>query len=274
MRHTNSDLKTLQLQYHGFIQTPNLWLANTVFGLNQFVYTPNPNIQFTDSYNIPIRLGKRVEHFVCQDFNSNSDIQLLAHNLQIQRNKQTIGELDALIKHQEQYIHLEIVYKFYLYDPAVGSNELDHYIGPNRKDSLNYKLEKLKTKQLALLFRPEIKPYLDQLGLKVSDIQQQILFKAQLFMPYGKSLPDLQVLNPDGIAGYYIKRESLPSLSHCLFYIPSKLNWLIAVQPDVSWLSYNRFLEALSVFLDHRQAPLIWMKHPDGNMERCFVVWW
>jgi len=53
-------------------------------------------------------------------------------------------------------IHLEIIYKFYLYDPSIGLTQLDHWIGPNRRDSLVKKLTKLKQKQLPLLYHPLI----------------------------------------------------------------------------------------------------------------------
>ena len=56
--------------------------------------------------------------------------------------KITIGEIDCLIEYLNKYIHLEIVYKFYLYDEHINTGELDHWIGPNRKDSLVFKLNK------------------------------------------------------------------------------------------------------------------------------------
>ncbi len=38
--------------------------------------------------------------------------------------------------------------------------------------------------------------------------------------------------------------------------------------------SQGDFNTALQVFLDKNQSPLVWIKHPNGNTERVFVVWW
>ena len=270
----DSDLKAIDVQYQGFANTPNLWFGDSVYGLNQFEYTSHSNTEITDIANLPYRLGKRVEHFVCYDLEQHSDINLLAHNLQIQHNKQTIGELDVLLKHKQQPVHLEIIYKFYVYDPTVGTSELEHWIGPNRKDSLVQKLEKLKNKQLPLLFRPDTASYLQDLGLDSGQIQQNVLFKAQLFVPRVLKNSHFEQVNNACIAGVYIKKEVLPSFQYCQFYIPSKVNWLAGIQPQITWLEYANFNTELQVFLDKNQSPLVWIKHPNGNTERVFVVWW
>jgi len=62
-----------------------------------------------------------------------------------------VGELDCLILRDKKPIHLEVIYKFYLYDASVGDTEIAHFIGPNRKDSLIEKLTKLQEKQLPIL---------------------------------------------------------------------------------------------------------------------------
>jgi hypothetical protein len=270
-----SAIETQQLQYLGYSNTPNLWFGDTVYGLNQFESKIIPNTPFTNTNKLPQqRLGKRVEQFVCQDLAKHPNMTVLAHNLQIQRNQQTIGELDTVLLVNNHPVHLEIVYKFYLYDDTIGSTPLDHWIGPNRKDSFVQKLDKLKYKQLPLLFHRDTQPYLKVLALKPEQIQQEVLFKAQLFLPKTLKKTTFKSINSDCIAGSYIKRDMLPSFQNCLFYIPSKLNWLIDIQSNVSWLSYSQFLESVSVFLDRQLAPLIWIKHPNGITERCFVVWW
>ena len=38
-------------------------------------------------------------------------------------------------KKRDKYIHIEMQYKFYLYDESF-ENEIDRYIGPNRNDTL------------------------------------------------------------------------------------------------------------------------------------------
>lgn len=265
---------TVSLQYHGFRQTPNLWLGAAVYGLKAFDYDLPNHLPLADFQHLPQRLGKRVEHFVAHELKQLSHIQWLADGLQIQRNKQTIGELDALLQTSSGPVHLEIVYKFYLYDASVGSTPLEHWIGPNRKDSFVKKLNKLKNKQLPLLYRPETCSYLDDLGLTVSDIEQQVLFKAQLFIPYGEKTIDIHPLNRNCIAGYYLDYKSLPSWSHCLFYMPSKCNWLATPHADVLWQDYASFTRQVTVYLEQKQSPLVWITHPDKSLTRLFVVWW
>jgi len=65
----------------------------------------------------------------------------------------------------EQAIYLEIQFKFYLYDKTLGETEIDHCIGPMRRDSLLIKLAKLREKQLPLLYTNETKVLLISLFL-------------------------------------------------------------------------------------------------------------
>lgn len=144
----------LQRNFEGYLQTPILWQNTEVYGLQHYALKPMKVEAFTKEITQNLRLGKLVERFVFSQLGEDSECQILAENLQIQDGKRTIGELDALILDKGKPIHLEIVYKFYLFDPHENDNELSHWIGPNRKDSLLQKLEKLREKQLPLLYHP------------------------------------------------------------------------------------------------------------------------
>jgi len=264
----------VSLQYQGFRETPNLWLGAAVFGLQAYDYALVNPLPITDINHLPQRLGKRVEHFVSHELRQLSNLQLLAESLQIQRDKQTIGELDALIQTDEDAIHLEIVYKFYLYDPTVGSDTLDHWIGPNRNDSLVQKLDKLQNKQFPLLYHACTKPYLEELQLTAANLRQQVLFKAQLFVPYDAIYHHDPIINDACITGYYLKKDQLPSFRACRFYVPKKLDWLVRIHSNVAWLSYEVFSNQLFTFLDNGQSPMVWVRYPDGSLKTCFVVWW
>ncbi len=76
---------------------------------------------------------------------TNSDIEIIGQNIQVIENKITISELDCLILDNHKPVHIEIVYKFYLYDESLTGNEIDKWIGPNRNDSLKHKITKLNT---------------------------------------------------------------------------------------------------------------------------------
>ena len=204
---------------------------------------------------------------------SHKNIRILAENVQIQNGKTTLGELDCLLKKDKQVIHLEIVYKFYLYDDHIGDSEIDHFIGPNRKDALTEKLSKLKNKQLPLLHTAPCRDYLKTLGLRIDDIIQKVYFKAQLFLPYQKEIK-LTQLNPDCIYGFYFHRNQLEQFKSCKFFIPNKKDWLVIPYPNVDWLNFNDFEEKVNAFFDDEYSPMVWIKSKNGEIRKAFVVWW
>src|SRR5690606_10935595 len=108
-----------------------------------------------------------MEGFFRIEIKRSSRYRLLAQNLQIVQEKITIGEIDSIIEHIKTgaKLHIELVYKFYLYDPSI-EGEINKWIGPNRKDNLPQKINKLKEKQLPLLFRRETSRMLSQLDRK------------------------------------------------------------------------------------------------------------
>ena len=265
--------KNIQQQYHGFLNTQLLW-EDSLNGLQQFIVPKHNTTSFSGTLTKSPRLGKRVESFVSCYLQQYQSVTMLAENCQIQDKKITIGELDCLLMHNQQAVHLEIIYKFYLYDNTVGTSEIDHWIGPNRNDSLQHKLEKLTTKQLPLLYKKECEPLLQQLNLKAVNIKQRVLFKAQLFVPYSNSNIRFKQLNKDAVSGFYINLEQLHNFTDCKFYIPSKMNWLLAPTPQVDWLNYTVFEKQASQILAQKTAPLCWMKQQNGELIKFFMVWW
>lgn len=266
-------MKDLKLQYLGFLNTPNLWLENSDFGMQQFEIA-NTVSDVTDLGEHKLRLGKLVERFVSLQLKQNKSIYILAENLQIQDGKITIGEIDCLIQQNKQPIHLEIVYKFYLYDETIGTSEIDHWIGPNRKDSFTQKLAKLKEKQLPLLYHNCTTTVLEKLKLHVEEIQQRVCFKAQLFVPLQKQNSTFNSINNSCIKGFYINQNEVQQFTDCQFYIPKKLDWLIDIPTHHLWQSYDAFLEELTPLLNQKKAPLCWIKKANDETEKCFVIWW
>ena len=168
-------------RFQGFINTPVLWENSFEANLNQL------HLSFED-YNSKIdsafnekRLGKLVEQFVYAQLNVHPNIQKVIQNIQIIENKITLGELDCLFEYFKEYVHLEIVYKFYLYDELNSPFEIDNWIGPNRKDSFKFKREKLMHKQLPILHHPRTLEILSNMSIKYEDIYSRVLFKAQLY---------------------------------------------------------------------------------------------
>lgn len=266
--------KDIQLQYQGFLNTPQLWKSDIIFGLKQLDLPKIDVIPFNESIEKKLRLGKRVERFVSNLLKQHEGFKILSENCQIQNKKTTIGEIDCIVKKDNQPIHIEIVYKFYLYDNSRGSSELIHWIGPNRNDNLFKKLTKLKEKQFPLLFKSQTKPLLKDLNLIGANIFQQVYFKAQLFLPYNFKLETYTLVNKECIVGFYVRYTELEQFKKCKFFIPSKINWLQEVQTQTSWINFEQFSTKLDPIIKNNTSPLCWIKHPNGELEKFFVVWW
>ena len=268
------DFKTKEIQkrYEGYLYTPNLWSGDVVFGLHQFELESKSH-KIDISIDDNMRLGKYIERFVSYQLSNIKKVDVLAGNIQIQKNKRTLGELDCLLTRNEKPIHLEIIYKFYLYDDTIGTTEIEHFIGPNKKDALIEKLNKLREKQLPLLYSKDCKPYLDTYNIKIENVKQEVLFKAQLFLPYGKQHIQLTTLNTDCLQGFYINRKKLEDFKDSKFYIPSKKDWLIIPHEQVSWITYCNFSKEINAFEIRKFSPLVWIKSKKGGLSKCFVVW-
>ncbi|MBQ0768474.1 MAG: DUF1853 family protein [Bizionia sp.] len=261
-----------QEQFNGFFNTPHLF-NTTVNGLDPFITRPENAFVFNSPINPRVRLGQRVERFVSAELLQLPNLNILAENCQIKNEERTIGELDCLLLEENTPVHLEIQFKFYLYDPSLGTTEIDHCIGPMRRDTLNEKLHKLKTHQLPLLYSPETKPLLDSLGLRAETIQQKIYFKAQLFLPLRSSIT-LTHLNPNCVYGFYFNYADLPQFENCLFYCPKKTDWLLDVTNTADWQTYTQILPKLDEYKAEKYSPLVWLKHPNGELSKCFIVAW
>ena len=264
--------KNSQAQYQGYLHTPMLW-KNTVFGIQQFEFSTEKETVFNESIPENLRLGKCVERYVSAELQQNKEITILIENIQVQNEKITIGEIDCILKHNNTPIHLEIIYKFYLFNDSIGTTEIEHWIGPNRNDTLLKKLTKLKEKQLPLLYNPLTKPLLDNLSLKADEVQQMVCFKAQLFVPYQKEVEFME-LNKACVNGFYIPISEISQFTDYKFFIPSKINWLLEVRTQVQWLNYNLFSEKVTSIINEKTSPLCWIKFPNGKIQKFFVVWW
>ena len=263
---------TLQLQYKGFINTPNLWLSDR-FGLHQYTLSKELIIFSEQLKTKEKRLGKRVEDYFQFQINNTENTRLVASNLQVKKDKITIGELDALIIENRTPKHIEITYKFYLFNPNIEGSYIHKWIGPNLKDSLIYKLEKIKEKQLPLLYSEYAKHTLKQLKLDTKTIEQNVCFKAQLFIPY-KTNVKVNPLNQNCIYGFYFNYAQLPLFKDCMFYIPSKLDWLVEPHYDVDWITYNKTIIEIGHIITSKRSPMVWIKNDDEEITKSFITFW
>ena len=268
-------------QLRGFCNTPSLF-ENDFYGFKLFELE-DIDLDNFDINNIQILqqlpLGKRVEHFFDAIIEQSSNYKRILKNKQIIQNKHTFGEIDFILfnKKRNIYEHIEMQYKFYVYDDNI-KEEIHRYVGPNRSDTLYLKLEKLKNKQLPLLFNEATKSYLE--GVDLENIEQKILYKGNIFLPRhlkGQSLP---LINNDCINGYYlsfkefIKDDSFKQMS---LFVPHRFDWLSDPTTNETWKSYEEAKEEIGFFANMKASPLIWSKQTINGetiIERFFVTWW
>ena len=160
-------------QFSGFLKTPPLWLNNKIFKFPQLLLK---EIELPENFPLPqipsnLVLGKRIERFFEIYIRCFSEEEVLAENIQIFSGKTTLGELDFILKNKktQRISHIEVVYKFYIYYPSF-ENEMERWIGPNRRDSLIKKIARLESRQFPLLFQKETQPLLQELGVNPKNI--------------------------------------------------------------------------------------------------------
>jgi hypothetical protein len=221
-----------------------------------------------------LRLGHLAEKVVSELIKASSNYAVLHENIQVLDGKQTIGELDFILKEKatQQTIHMELAYKFYLFDPNISTDAIHNWIGPNRNDSLAEKLHKLKTKQFPLLHHPCTRLALD--SLDTSKVSQALCLLASLYLPYeysGSFSPAYQ----KAIRGYYLDLDTFSSLDteDKTYHIPPKKEWGIDPSENEVWTNYTKIKDHISTCIQEKQAPLCWQKQGDTYTE-FFIVWW
>lgn len=272
---------SLKEQYEGFLESSPIWLEDSLFGLSQFTKLPSKHLTIPNKLAIEIPknqvLGKRIERLFEYYIDTSDRYTLIAKNIQIFKNKVTLGELDFLLRDTKinKDIHIELVYKFYVYDPKLPE-EYDRWIGPNRKDSFIYKIEKLKNKQLPLLHREETNQVLQDLNLKQTEIEQKVCFLGHLYVPLHMKHHNFSYVNPECIKGYWLHFEDIKQQQNKnnLFFIPKKQDWVTHPRHNIVWHSFDKIEAELTHSIAQKKSPLLWIKSGENSFERLFIVWW
>lgn len=236
--------------------------------LNHFSMRPIPK---------RIRLGHQMEHVFKQCIAHSDSHEILLHGLPIKEGNRTIGEIDFILREVQTHklIHVELTYKFYIIDPEI-SEPIHRLMGPNRRDMFFTKMEKIREEQFPLLHSQEGIKALSGKGIDPSKIEHRVCFKAQLFLPFGKTKGHIRPLNPDCIFGYWLRFDDFNSkeFGSNLYSIPYKSQWVVAPYDDVPWLSHRDTLMEINLSMLKENAPMVWMKKPNGQLDKFFVVWW
>ncbi|MFK7770835.1 MAG: DUF1853 family protein [Saprospiraceae bacterium] len=267
----------IKAKYLGFLNTPPLW-EKQQFDIQQFEF-PNLKLQSFQPTTIPgnIRLGHQVEYIFKQLLEYTEAYNVLIYNLPIRQEKNTLGEIDFILKDKSsnQLIHVELTYKFYLINPGIPE-PIHSLIGPNRRDTFFLKMEKIKNKQFPLLHSPAgIKALHDQ-NINHLKIEHQCCFKAQLFQLYGSKVINIGSLNKKCLAGYWLRFNDFnqAEFANAQFYLPTKSEWIIEPNDQVVWKSHIEIMMEINSRFLKKIAPMIWLKNTKGEIEKLFVVWW
>lgn len=245
------------------------------FGLSTFALSML-NIESELDFHLPenLRLGHLAEAIVSESIRNAENYDLLYENVQIEEDKRTIGELDFIIrdKANNEILHLELAYKFYLLDPSISSDLLTNWIGPNRKDNLKKKLEKVKSKQFPLLYhKASIAKFS---GIEIDKVSQVLCLLASLFIPfqYQSRLPPLYA---KCVKGYYINIDIFLRLQHMgkFYYLPSKKEWGMKPSENKEWTGIKDIEKVLEKAVIEKQAYLCWEKN-QTSFHSFFLVWW
>lgn len=198
------------------------------------------------------RLGRQFEDVISTALEL-TGCQLLGRNIPLYEGKRTLGELDFIYQtpHQ-QIVHLEAAVKFYLFSPTTDSiDPLAAYIGPNGRDRLDKKWQRLINHQLPLLHQPVTTTTLQRAGIALPD-QQQLLLTGMLFYPLlsATNLPEPLDIHPQHNRGWWLHQRNLhPALFNTQdrFIVLPRWYWLGALshQPSPTALTYQQLCRQL-----------------------------
>lgn len=221
-----------------------------------------------------LRLGHLAEIIVSGLIKSSTNYDVVYENVQLIEDKRTIGEIDFIIAENDsnQLIHMELAYKFYLYDPEISTETLNNWIGPNRNDSLREKLDKVKNKQFPLLYHDIAKSKFDKIDLDV--VSQALCLLVSLYIPY-EYKPSFSLAYQKAIKGYYLNIEKFINLDHSdkSYYLPLKKEWGMDPFENMTWAGFHDIEHHIKLCIKEKQAPLCWQKSKD-SYSSFFIVWW
>lgn len=139
----------------------------------------------------------------------------LKSNIQVFHDKTTVGEYDFLLALKDgSKIHLETAVKFYLCTNPDGPDSYRDFIGPNRKDCLANKWQRLLEHQLSLSATAPGMHQASSMGLQPD--QSNLLLKGYLFYPFEcwQAASSIPSLNPAHGRGWWLPVSRAAELAH------------------------------------------------------------
>lgn len=175
------------------------------------------------------KLGIRAEALLVWGLRQLPRFRLLAHQLQLRDGSNCLGELDFLIEDRalRRYEHWELALKFFGWSG-------DQWIGPDSKDQLTQKLERMQGRQLSLSQTPAFRQWLQQHSPEAiaGPWQRRLLSRGFAFVLWGMHLPvDQPEVSAQAQQGWLVHRDRLPPSTA----FPSVQGWVSL--PRELWMS-------------------------------------
>lgn len=232
---TATDSQCLLAELEWLRTSPELMLAPSAFNCPEAIKSGGGIITASgqlSGYEPRWRLGEHFENIVHFHLKNNEQISDIHRNIQIKRDKITLGEMDFLLRLGSQWVHLEVALKLYLLDSTGDSSSpgLEGFIGTRRDDCLAAKWQRMLTHQLTLSQRPEAQAVLAELGLDEPPLPA-VWVKGWLFYHPSRQQSDLAPapVNPAHLQGWWVTWSELELLNGKgeAFMLPGKPDWLL-----------------------------------------------
>lgn len=188
------------------------------------------------AHNPVRRLGLYYERLWQFALHAAPDVEVVAANLPIRQNGQTLGELDLLLRDESGVHHLELAVKFYLGSSAQDGGDAAQWLGPGGHDRLDLKLGHLGQHQLPLSSRREARGALNE--LRLDEVRAAFWLAGYLFYPWPVGCAAPRGASPAHLRGGWLRRRDWPAFA--------------ADRPDAVWQPLHRLAWLAPARIDER----------------------
>lgn len=217
------------------------------------------------------RLGIYYENLVNYILSNLSQPADIYRNIQVKKEKRTLGEFDFLIRQACQNTHLECAVKFYL--RTGDGSELCHFIGPGKRDRLDLKWNKMLNQQSQLSGTSEGAKVCVELN--VACPVKKLLIQGYLFHPFQQQdCPSLHPdINPQHLKGWWLYAQELSQLGKEGLFVELRKPYWLTLPAEAECLDYAELVERIA----EAGSPLLVARVEKGKiglkeLDRGFVV--
>lgn len=215
------------------------------------------------------RLGLYYENLVNLLINKRIQPIELKRNIQVIKNLITIGEYDFLGRVDAYDFHLECAIKFYL---CVGDGgQLSDFIGPNKRDRLAIKYQRMRDHQLQLSETSAGQATCK--ALNIHPTKKIMLLQGYLFYHLDQAASTLQLaaeINPLHQKGWWIRQNEYRKLSDQFNYAVLQKPYWLSPRPE-KLATYHEFIKGICHY-DRPQLICRFDKITGNEVDRGFIV--